>query len=223
MTNTILVSQTLGIHVRSSGMAKLETTLWGAGAWANATDWSGDGTIITGTHNYWGDPAYMDPDARDYHIRPSSAAIDTGVNADVITDIDGDPRPLGAGYDIGADEYHGLALAVIQRADPDPVRSGEQLTYTLRATNTNNVDLHATITDTLPDHVTPTGVLTWTATITTSGGAWTQSVVVTVTRGYSGMLTNRVEVTTAEGATGEAQVTVNAIGYRIYLPIVLRN
>jgi hypothetical protein len=50
---------------------------------------------------------------------------------------------------------------------------------------------------------------------------WT--VVVTVTQGYSGTLTNRVQVTTLEGATGEAEVTVNAIGYQIYLPLVIKS
>jgi len=113
-------------------------------------------------------------------------------------------------------------LTVTKQASPDPVQAGSQLTYTLRVTNTGNVDLHAAITDTLPDHVTPTGLLTWIATLTAPGGVWTQSVVVTVARGYSGTLMNRVQVTSQEGATGEAQVTVNAIGYQIYLPIVLK-
>ncbi len=96
------------------------------------------------------------------------------------------------------------------------------MTYTLRVTNTGNVDLHATITDTLPDHVIPVGVITWTANLPASGGAWTRTVVVTVTQGYSGTLTNRVQVTTLEGATGEAQAIINVVGYQVYLPIVLR-
>ena len=116
------------------------------------------------------------------------------------------------------------ALAVTKDAAPNPVRAGSQLTYTLRVTNTGNMDLHATITDTLPDHITPVGVITWTATIPAPGGVWVRTVVVTVTRGYSGTLINQVQVTSEEGATGEAQVTVSAIGgYRVYLPIVLRN
>ena len=40
-----------------------------------------------------------------YHLQPGSAAIDTGVDAGVTTDIDGELRPFGAGVDIGADEF----------------------------------------------------------------------------------------------------------------------
>ena len=41
----------------------------------------------------------------DYHIRSGSAAIDSGVEAGVYKDIDGNRRPLGLGYEIGADEW----------------------------------------------------------------------------------------------------------------------
>ncbi len=82
----------------------LEGTLWG-----NDTDWGGAGTIIIGTVNVWGDPAFVDPDAGDYHLGPGSAAIDAGVNAGVTTDIDGNPRPHGGGFDLGADEYWPVA------------------------------------------------------------------------------------------------------------------
>lgn len=105
MTNTILVSHTVGISVTAGSTATLDATLWGSGAWANGTDWGGDGTIATGTVNLWGDPAFVDPDGGDYHIGPASAAIDAGVNAGVTDDIDGDARPQEGGYDIGADEY----------------------------------------------------------------------------------------------------------------------
>ena len=104
MTNTILVSHTVGITVTANSTATLEATLWGDGAWANTTDWGGAGHITTGTVNVWGDPAFVDPDGGDYHLGPGSAAIDAGVDAGVLTDIDGDPRPIGLGFDIGADE-----------------------------------------------------------------------------------------------------------------------
>jgi len=105
LTNTVLVSHTVGITVAAGNTATLESSLWGSGAWSNETDWAGDGSIFTGTLNIWGDPHFVDPEVGDYHVRPPSAAIDAGVDAGVYTDIDGDARPQGSGFDIGADEF----------------------------------------------------------------------------------------------------------------------
>jgi hypothetical protein len=41
----------------------------------------------------------------DYHIGPGSMAIDRGVMSDVVVDIDGETRPQGTKFDVGADEY----------------------------------------------------------------------------------------------------------------------
>jgi uncharacterized repeat protein (TIGR01451 family) len=112
-------------------------------------------------------------------------------------------------------------LDVIKQADLSIVRPGEQLTYTICVTNTGNMTLTATITDTLPDHVTPGNTRVWTATVLAPGGVWTQAVVVTVNLGYSGILTNAVEVNTVEGATGSAEAIVHTC-YGVYLPLVLR-
>jgi uncharacterized repeat protein (TIGR01451 family) len=97
------------------------------------------------------------------------------------------------------------------------------LRYTLRLTNTGDAYLHVVITDTLPAHVTPTGVLTWTPLVICPGAPWTQTVVVTVEMGYAGPLTNEVEVATREGAAGEASVMVYVEARRIYLPVVFKN
>jgi hypothetical protein len=167
------------------------------------------------------------------------------VDAGVDHDIDGDPRPLGSGYDLGADE---AALLVTKQAFPDPVQPGAPLTYTIRITNVTDMELHATITDTLPLSVTldqasggtltlPGGTLappdgtvalpngrvavTWTDVITKLGGAWMGTIAVTVDEGYVGPLTNLVEVTTEEGVVGSDSVTVIA-SRRIYLPLVMR-
>jgi uncharacterized repeat protein (TIGR01451 family) len=195
LTNTILVSHTVGIRNYSPNIARLESTLWSS----NGTDWSG--ADIFHTNDYTGTPAFLSPNSRDYHIGPSSAAINAGVNTGVTEDIDGNPRPLGSGYDIGADEFGDPALVVVKRAATDVVQAGEALSYTISMTNTGNITLTATITDVLPDHVTPAGTLTWTAEIP-APGVWTETVVVTVALSYSGPLTNVVQVTTEEGATG---------------------
>jgi uncharacterized repeat protein (TIGR01451 family) len=201
LTNTILVSHTVGITVTAGNTVRLEGTLWGSGAWANNADLGGDGTIITGTYNCWGAPAFLDPDNGDYHIGLDSAAVDAGIDACVPDDIDGDPR--ADGYpDIGADELPGAALLVTKQAYPDSVQPGAQLTYTIRVTNTGSVTLTATITDVLPDHVTPGSARTWATTLTALGGVWTEQFSVTVEMGYAGPLTNVVRVATEEGATG---------------------
>jgi parallel beta-helix repeat protein len=108
MTNTILVSHTVGIEVREHNTATLAATLWGDGGWANGTDIGGigGGTVVSGT-NFWGNPAFVDADGGDYHIGPG-AAINRGVDAGVTTDLDGDPRPAPPGTlpDLGADEFN---------------------------------------------------------------------------------------------------------------------
>jgi len=60
-------------------------------------------------HDLWGvNPQFANPDANDYHLEPSSPAIDVGSTlASVVDDYDGNPRPRGAGFDIGAYEYGG--------------------------------------------------------------------------------------------------------------------
>lgn len=106
MTNTILVSHTVGVETGDSlSLVSLEATLWGAGEWANGVDvYAMSGSINTGTVNAWGDPAFVAPASGDYHIGLDSAAIDRGVDAGVTDDVDGDSRPIGR-PDLGMDEW----------------------------------------------------------------------------------------------------------------------
>jgi len=68
--------------------------------------------------------------------------IDAGTDAGVYTDMDGDSRPLGAGFDIGADEY--VPQLVNPIAAFMPVKN-----YHLRQVNT----CLGCITENLPEDV----------------------------------------------------------------------
>jgi hypothetical protein len=104
LTNTILVSHTVGITVVGGNTVTLAATLWGTDTWANATDWGGDGLIAAGTINLWGDPGFADSDSGNYHIGSGSAALDQGLDEGIHSDIDHQPRPY-LDPDLGADEY----------------------------------------------------------------------------------------------------------------------
>ncbi len=113
-------------------------------------------------------------------------------------------------------------LTVTKQVDPDSVQeSGSSLTYTIRVTNTGNVTLIATATDTLPAQVTPTGVLTWLSTAIAPDSVWTKQFTVTAQMGYSGTLTNVVQVTTDKGATGVYTKTATVLSHFVCLPVVL--
>jgi parallel beta-helix repeat protein len=101
LTNTILVSQTVGVEAGTGNTVTLEATLWGSGAWANGTDALG---LVISSTNVSGDPGFVDPQRWDYHIQSSSDAVDAGTDAGIGVDIDEELRPAGAGPEIGADE-----------------------------------------------------------------------------------------------------------------------
>jgi hypothetical protein len=94
LTNTIVASHTWGITntFPASSTVHADHTLF----WANTHNG------IQGTNPVSGNPAFA---ADGYHLGSDSAAIDRGVNAGVATDIDGEARPIGCTFDIGADEF----------------------------------------------------------------------------------------------------------------------
>ena len=52
-------------------------------------------------------PMFASATTPDYHVQAGSPAIDSGASVSVATDFDGNPRPMGAAFDIGAYEYSG--------------------------------------------------------------------------------------------------------------------
>lgn len=72
----------------------------------NTTTLHGAGFAVTGTVT--ADPKFVAPTSGDYHLSASSPAIDRGVSQGAPDhDLDGYVRPFGAGWDIGAYEWHG--------------------------------------------------------------------------------------------------------------------
>ncbi len=117
--NTIFANHVNGIrNVNATGMARARYLLFynvtneqAAGSTAFPGAPSDTTTWITGN------PLFVDAANGDFHIQPGSAAQDAGNGETGYTyspDVDGDTRPQGAGYDIGADELvYALYLPLI--------------------------------------------------------------------------------------------------------------
>ncbi len=228
LTNTILVSHTVGVYAARGTTATLESTLW----WANGVNWDGEGMVYpSGDHT--GDPAFVDPDTGDYHIGLASAAIDQGVNAGVTSDMDGHPRPIGEGFDLGADECTGLDLFPSRKiASPDQADAGEMLTYTAMLLNSGYLSAaNPLFFDALPAHTTyvpgsaraTSGVLTdtdgirWTGTLTPHLAV---TITYRVTVNERAFIENTAMVTDPYGTVTTLTAWVNA--WRLYLPLVQR-
>jgi hypothetical protein len=161
-----------------------------------------NGATATARNNVTGATAglFVNAAAGDLHLAPTAAAaIDTGLTvADVDYDVDGDARPAGAAYDIGADETGGTAppppppSAWTFVANPASIEAGQSsvLSFTTNTSNVHNVFINGQ----RPDDkdcgesscsgsltVTPSATTTYTLTTTNSSGTPYPSMSVTVT------------------------------------------
>jgi hypothetical protein len=90
----------------------------------NGGTFSQSGNFLTATTSL-----FVNPSAADLHLKSSATMVidQAPALAGVTDDIDGNPRPSGAGYDIGADEYRssvdGLPPAVPRNLTVTPMSS----------------------------------------------------------------------------------------------------
>jgi uncharacterized repeat protein (TIGR01451 family) len=145
-TNTIIATHTTGIYVDSTDLpglfqneARLAGTLW----WGNETDATGLGDISR-TGDVIGSPHFtcvgvLPRCVNPYHLLSDSAAVDTGVAAtltvsdtNLFVDIDGQLRPAGAGFDIGADEVvsYTFDVRIVPSLSTLSVEPGQSVTHT---------------------------------------------------------------------------------------------
>jgi hypothetical protein len=84
--------------------------------------WAGDGATGTASHNVEGASAdmFVDAAAGDLHLSAAAiGAIDRGVATEaVVDDLDGQIRPIGAAYDVGADERDTRGRITAQATTP---------------------------------------------------------------------------------------------------------
>lgn len=98
LTNTIIGNYATGIAL-VNGTASENYTLFDNVVTPRT------GPVVAGGSSITGTAAFVNATADDYRLGSGSSAIDAGADAGVLTDFKGTARPIGAGFDIGFDEY----------------------------------------------------------------------------------------------------------------------
>jgi fibronectin-binding autotransporter adhesin len=177
MTNTLISDQSVGVDMTEGSTVTVNGILWHN---VPVTISLGVTTIVSVQNEIAGDPAFVDPDGGDYHISAGSAARDAGVDSGVPVDIDGEWRPMGQGYDLGADEYADASLTVAKQASLDAVNRGGILTYTIVVTSTGVENATGVVvTDTLDGWQRPVAASSSVGGCTIPDAGWGGSAVCT--------------------------------------------
>jgi hypothetical protein len=117
-----------------------------------------ENSIYGTNYIYDKDPSFADPSDFDFHLQSNSPAINAGSSANAPDlDFDGNPRPQGEGYDIGAYEDSSYQITKLSKLSniesqverivlyPNPVKSvlnifvptDKEIRYSLEVFNTN--------------------------------------------------------------------------------------
>jgi hypothetical protein len=186
--------------------------------------WARDGATATLAGNLSNAPLSLFTDAAsgDLHLLLSaSAAIDQGATLPAgicDDDIDGDPRPLGSGRDIGADEFRSLAPAAVRDLYVRQANlNAGQLTISLGWTSPSQANLL-----TLRYFTTPVTDANWNHAIPFSGDLPGGTGSYTSTIPYSSSLFFALR---SQATSGEWSAVSNNAFWpqsRLYLPHLLR-
>jgi parallel beta-helix repeat protein len=106
--NNTIIWQKVGVRVWSGNIVLDRNNVW-----SNTVDYLG---ITPDEHSLSVDPKFQSG-IDNFHLRPDSPLIDRGSADDAPSfDFDGDPRPLGAGIDIGPDEFPTASISDLVEA-----------------------------------------------------------------------------------------------------------
>ena len=202
--------------------------------WHTSMDVEIESGTFAHTNDFTGDPDFISGSLDNYHLGDSSEAIDKGTGVGITNDIDNNPRPIGASYDLGADEYTDVDLSSSQkRAAPSQAAFGDTITFTITLHNSGSANSGGSaLFDAIPASTAyvsgsvraSSGSASYADGIKWAGDiAPGQSVAITfqVTVTQAGFVENRAVLTDGYGTAAELTAWVNA--QAIYLPVVLKN
>jgi len=201
ITNSIIANQFRGLH-QNNGVIYQNYNLFAG----NVTPITG--TVNSGSNSITGTAAFYD--TTNYTLTASSMAVDKGINLNITTDFEGEPRPQGSMPDMGYDESpysNAPDLAIVKTVNPGSITLGNTITYTIAFTNigsgmANNVY----ITDVMPISLTN---LTYTQsasvllTLTVSAPTYSWAMA-NLSSGQSGLITITAYVPVTSGVSSIA-------------------
>jgi hypothetical protein len=159
------------------------------------------------------DPMFVNINSNDYHLQAGSPAIDAGASVNVATDFDGNPRPFGPAFDLGAYEYTGVNSSpapALTSIVPNTGTQGAGVAVTLTGTNLLAVTaLSAPVAGVTVTGLTIVNNNTLTANLTIAPDAVTGAV--TVNAATPGGITNSVTFTVAPGINTSAPAAPSGV------------
>lgn len=248
-SNLYLAATALAQHI--TALAHMTGTIYAAdnSFWLNETDMEG---VQPSPTDLYEDPGFVDLDAGDLHLRADSPLIDRAGwygSASLLSDMDGQPRPLdgnGDGLyraDIGADEFFAAQDILYLRVTPMYAAAGESVAVTAIIENPDPAAVQTGVTF---ESLTPDGMeiltdslqasmgeITLTMTDGRQGVAWTGQIPtqdavairyrLRVKAGSSELRQATVTASTTGAApemARQAEVKILLAPYRLHLPFI---